>query len=127
MGLFRRSKTSAHPLAEVAVWIVRLHVKAGVEQLPSPLIGAYVHVFCRGDNATLAAWAAIQAIESMGYSVPENPTTVHQMPASQYETYVSNNWPELKTEFPEQADFYQRISDNRAVIGPFAGYDTATA
>lgn len=127
MGIFRRSKTTKHPLAETGVWIVPLHVKAGVEQLPAPLIGAYVQVFCRGDNANVAAWAAIQAIESMGYSVPENPSTVHQMPAAQYEFYVSENWPELKMEFPDQAAFYERLAENRAVVGPFAGYDTANA
>lgn len=63
----------------------------------------------------------------MGYSVPENPTTVHQMPAAQYEVYVSENWPELKMEFPDQATFYERLAENRAVVGPFAGYGTSNA
>ena len=124
MGLFRRSKASLHPLAGTAVWIVPLHIKAGAEQLPAPLIGAYVQVFCRGQDANLAAWAAIQAIETMGFSVHENPTTVHQMPAAQYQDYVSENWPELKASFPGQAEFYERMTENRAVISPFAGYDT---
>jgi hypothetical protein len=124
MGLFGRLKPAPHPLADTVVWSVPLHVKAGAEQLPSPLIGAYVQVFCRGDNATTAAWAAIQAIEAMGYSVPENPTTVSQMRAADYATVVSANWPELKGELPSQGEFYERIADHRIVLGPFGGYDT---
>ena len=126
MGLFGKSQATSHPLAETVVWAVPLHIKAGVEQLPPPLIGAYVKVFCRGDNPTTAAWAAIQAIEAMGYSVPESPKTVDRMFASDYEGLVSANWPELKDGLPNQAEFYDRIADNRAVLGPFAGYETSS-
>lgn len=124
MGIFSKSRAPSHPLADTVVWSVPLHVKPGAEQLPSPLIGAYVKVFCRGDTATMAAWAAIQAIEAMGYAVPESPTTVDQMRAGDYEALVSANWPELKDGLPSQAEFYQSIADNRAVLGPFAGYET---
>ena len=124
MGIFGKSKATAHPLADTTVWLIPLHVKSGAEQLPPPLKGAYVQVFCRGDNATMAAWAAIQAIEAMGYSVPESPQKASQMRAADYGVVVSENWPELAGELPSQAEFYERIAENRAVLGPFGGYET---
>jgi len=124
MSLFGKSRATVHPLAETVVWAVPLHVKGGAEQLPPPLVGAYVKVFCRGDSATMAAWAAIQAIEAMGYSVPESPKAVDKMRAADYEAFVSANWPELKDGLPSQIEFYDSIADNRAVLGPFAGYET---
>jgi hypothetical protein len=123
MRLFRK-KESRHPLAEMPVWIVPLHVRAGAEQLPAPLIGAYVQVFCRGDDPTTAAWAAIQAVEAMGYSVPESPTSVDQMPAADYDTFVSSQWPGQRAAMPTQAKFYESMAEYRAVFGPFGGYDT---
>lgn len=123
MRLFGR-KEQQHPLAETPVWIVPLHVRAGLEQLPPPLIGAYVQVFCRADDPTTAAWAAIQAVVAMGYSVPENPKTVNQMPAADYDSFVSSQWPDQRAELPSQAEFYDRMAEYRSVFGPFGGYDT---
>jgi hypothetical protein len=113
-----------HPLAETPVWIVPLHIRAGSEQLPAPLIGAYVQVFCRGDDPTTAAWAAIQAAEAMGYSVPESPETVNQMPAADHDAFVSSQWPEQRAALPSQAEFYESMAEYRTVFGPFGGYDT---
>ncbi|WP_156416520.1 MULTISPECIES: hypothetical protein [unclassified Sphingopyxis] len=124
MSIFRRSKPAPNPLAEEPIWLIPLHVKAGAEQLPSPFTGAYVQVFCRGETATTAAWAAIQAIEAMGYSVPENPTSANQCRAADYEAVVAANWPGLKGELPSQAEFYERIADHRVVLGPFGAYET---
>ena len=123
MRLFGKKETG-HPLAEMPVWIVPLHVRAGAVQLPAPLIGAYVQVFCRGDDPTTAAWAAIQAVEAMGYSVPESPTSVNQMPAADYDTFVSSQWPEQRALMPTQAEFYESMAEYRTVFGPFGGYDT---
>ena len=123
MGIFGKSRAVSHPLAETVVWAVPLHIESGAEPLPPPLIGAHVKVFCRGENATTAAWAAIQAIEAMGYAVPENPTAVDQLRAGDYEALVSANWPELKDGLPSQAEFYEGIADNRVILGPFAGYE----
>lgn len=127
MGLFGRSRSRSHPLADTIVWAVPLHIAGGVERLPPPLVGAHVKVFCRGDNATLAAWAAIQAIEAMGYSVPESPKSVDQMRAFDYEKIVAANWPELKNELPSQAEFYDSMAENRAVLGPIVGYETRSS
>lgn len=104
-----------------------LHVKAGVEPLPAPFVGAYVSVFCRGENPAVAAWAAIQAIEAMGYSVPEAPTNVDQMKAADFRNLVSETWPEVAHEMPTQAEFYSRLSEHRAVLGPFGAYETPQA
>ncbi|WP_156351270.1 hypothetical protein [Sphingomonas sp. Leaf25] len=126
MRLFGK-KERPHPLADMPVWIVPLDVRAGTEQLPTPLIGAYVQVFCRGDDPSTAAWAAIQAIEAMGYSVPEGPTTVNQMPAADYDMFVSSHWPEQRAAMPSQAEFYESMADYRTVFGPFGGYDTPSS
>jgi hypothetical protein len=123
MMRFFGKKEILHPLAEMPVWVVPLHVCAGAEQLPAPLIGAYVQVFCRGDDPTTAAWAAIQAVEGMGYSVPENPKTIKQMLAADYEAFVSSQWPEQRAAMPSQAEFYESMGEYRAVFGPFGGYD----
>ncbi len=112
-----------HPLAESQLWLVPLHVRSGSEPIPAPMTGAYVTVFCGAPDATVAAWTAIQAIEAMGYSVPENPTEVQMMPASAYEQFVADQWPDLVSELPDQSELYERLSDSRLVIGPFAAYE----
>jgi hypothetical protein len=126
LGIFGKARTSKHPLEDTLVWAVPLHIKEGREPLPPPLVGAYVKVFCRADSATLAAWAAIQAIEAMGFTVPESPSTVDQMRARDWEDFVSANWPELIDELPTQAEFYESMADNRAVLGPIAGYEASS-
>jgi hypothetical protein len=125
MGWFRRTSAEQHPLADTDVWIVPLHVKGGVEPLPPPFDGAYVSAFCRGDNPTLAAWAAIQAIEAMGYSVPESPTSADQIKAADFEKFVSQQWPEVLGELPTQAEFYNLMSESRVVLGPFGAYEAS--
>lgn len=122
MQFFGR-KEKQHPLAETPVWIVPLHIRAGSVQLPPPLIGAYVQVFCRADDPTTAAWAAIQATEAMGYSVPENPKTVSQIPAAGYDAFVSSQWPDQRAALPSQAEFYDSMAEYRSVFGPFGGYE----
>jgi len=122
MRSFGKARRSLHPLADTVVWAVPIHAQPGVEQLPPPLTGAYVQVFCRGDDATMAAWAAMQAIEHMGYSIPQVPTTVNQMRAADYERFVADHWPDLADELPSQAEFYQAMAENRAIFGPFGGY-----
>lgn len=86
------------------------------------MTGAYVKVFCTAPDATIAAWTAIQAIEAMGYSVPDNPNTVEMMPASDYEKFIAAQWPELLKELPTQSELYERIAESRVVLGPFAGF-----
>jgi hypothetical protein len=126
MRLFRK-KEAPHPLVNMPVWIVPLHVRAGTKQLPTPLIGAYVQIFCRGDDPTTAAWAAIQAVEAMGFSVPDNPSTVNQMPAADYDAFVSAQWPEQRSSMPSQAEFYESMGNHQAVFGPFGGYETSAS
>lgn len=60
----------------------------------------------------------------MGFSVPESPKTVNQMPASDYDTFVSSQWPEQRAAMPSQAEFYESMAEYRTVFGPFGGYDT---
>lgn len=127
MGLFRDQNAARRPLADVIVWQVPLHVRAGTSPLPAPLVGAYVQVFCRGENATTAAWAAIQAVEAMGFTVPDSPSSVNQLRAADYEHLVSANWPELRARMPTQDEFYKSLAEHRAIMGPFAGYKTPTA
>ncbi|MEQ6331834.1 hypothetical protein [Sphingobium sp. MK2] len=125
MGLFRRKKNTSHPLADLDVWIVPLHVKAGAEPLPDRFIGAFVSVLCRADDPNLAAWSAIQAIEAMGYSVPEIPNKVDHMKASDFANLVADQWPDLAHELPSQAEFYAQMAEHKAVLGPFAAYETS--
>ncbi|MFX4085030.1 hypothetical protein ACKU27_07990 [Sphingobium yanoikuyae] len=125
MGLFRRKKNTPHPLADLDVWIVPLHVKAGAEALPDRFIGAFVSVICRAENPNLAVWSAIQAIEAMGYSVPESPTKVDHMKASDFANLVADNWAGLAHELPSQSEFYARMAEHRAVLGPFAAYEAS--
>jgi hypothetical protein len=122
MSWFRR-KAAAHPMANVPLYAVNLGITAGAEPLPNNFRGAYVTVFCTATEPTLAAWMAIQAIEAMGYSVPENPKQVDMMPAADWEKFVSGQWPEFKNELPTQDEIYLKLADNRVVFGPFAGYD----
>jgi len=109
-------------MAKTPLWLVPLHVRGGVEPLPASFTGAYVRVFCTAPDANIAAWTAIQAIEAMGYSVPDNPTTVEMMPASDYEQFIAAQWPELVNELPTQSELYERLAENRVVLGPFGAY-----
>jgi len=120
---FGKAKRPAHLLAEAIIWAVPIHVRPGTEQLPPPLTGAYVQVFCRGDDATMAVWAAMQAVEHMGYSIPEIPTTANRLRASDYGQFIANSWPDLVDKLPDQAELYEAIAENRAVFGPFGGYE----
>jgi hypothetical protein len=107
-------------MADANLYAVGLLVRPGAEKLPEPLTGAYVSVFCGGDDPTMAAWAAIQAIEAMGFSVPESPTKVDVMRAAQWAQFAEAQWPGINV--ATQDEVYERLSQHRAIIGPFGGF-----
>ena len=123
MSWFRRPRSSAHPAAEAPLFAIGLNVKAGTEPLPDSAAGAYVTVFCSAPDATTAAWTCIQAVEAMGYSVPDNPQKADMMQAGDWEAFVNGQWPELVSQLPTQSEVYERLAEHRVIFGPFAAYE----
>ncbi len=103
---------------------IRLKVRAGTEQLPSPLIGAYVTAFSIASEPREAVIKSCRALAAMGYDFEEVLPEGLSLPVSEWGAYVMQAWPDFSADFPSQEQIADRLANDGVVFSPFAGWDT---
>lgn len=102
---------------------IRLKIRAGTEQLPAPLIGAYVTAFSIAADPQEAVVKGVRAVQAMGYDFEDVLPEGLSMPLTDCASYVSHSWPDYEAEFPTQRDIAAQLADNGVVFSPFAGFE----
>jgi hypothetical protein len=100
-----------------------MKVRAGSQQLPAPLIGAYVMAFSISADPREAVVNSVQALRAMGYEFDDILPEGLSMPVHDWGKYVAQAWPEFSEHFPSQPEIAARLANGAVVFSPFSGFD----
>jgi hypothetical protein len=108
---------------------ITLHVGRGTStEMPANLIGAYVPVFVGADGHEAAAFKAVAAVRSHGYSfIDIADGQIHELDPYRWDAFVMEAWADFVTEFPTQSNVIESLRTNFVFIGPYASYEAQMA
>jgi hypothetical protein len=123
MGLFDKSKRKSAKSHDDVVYAFTLKIKSGETRIPAPMIGAYVVAYSIAETPEKALERSWRKLESMGYVVEDADPTGGSISVSDWDTHVSERWPDFVAHFPPQRSLASEVTKRDAIFSPFAGFE----
>ncbi len=102
------------------VFLATFKVERGADSImPDGAEAAYVTCFAGGQDYRHALRECAEALSNDGLIVAQVLEPVQAMDVSQWQSVVSENWPDLAAELPDQTAFEAVIAAGSVQYGPF--------
>jgi hypothetical protein len=106
------------------IYLAGLKVLRGVNQdMPEELTGAIAPCFVAAPDYEAAVRSGVAKLSEMGFEFVDVVGDVSEVPAEDWDDYVSQAWPEFAATLPRQADLGGILDAGGVFFGPFAGFD----